>query len=332
LYREYALMTLKHVLLASCPCIRCLASPNHLKTLRDIPKAYGYLHISESLSCPILRQPAPFSWLLLLLVLYESSEVQNSLVSASTQLRLRSLVNRLHQRLNLGLSRLKVLQEVVLPKNLPIACQFFVTVDVKQLIESLDGVSSRGFGQCVDNSDEEDANLPVECNRGRVPCQLAQDTDALDAETLERVFGLLVLGLVSVRAVRVRLGKALRRLVEGHKLVVLVATQGHASRQASGDGPRKAGHLGGQLDISGVGGQNGNNDLAPDGPAGGCPCLQDGGVVVFGEVENRDGPSDVAEGRQSMGLELCSTLGLRRCGREANKLRDGLLYQLTQGW
>ncbi len=50
----------------------------------------------------------------------------------------------------------------------------------------------RGRSESRQDREEEDADFPVEVDRCRIACELAEDSDAFDAETLERVLGFAV--------------------------------------------------------------------------------------------------------------------------------------------
>ncbi|KAJ6444560.1 DNA mismatch repair protein Mlh1 [Purpureocillium lavendulum] len=237
----------------------------------------------------------------------EAVEVEGGLVGAGPQLGVRLFVDGPGEGANLGDGGLEMGEEAAAPEDVRVVGEGLVAVDVEELVEGLDGVGGgRPVGQAVggEQGDEQGADLAVAVGGRGVKGELAEDADALDAEALEGIVVAVAIGGGRGGA------QALGRLVEGDELAVLAGLEGCAAAEAAGDGPGERGDLRGEADVGRVRGEDGRDDVLPEGAADGRPCLLDAGVLVLGEVDDRHGPCYVVEGREGVALQPHRIVGL----------------------
>ncbi|PMB70879.1 DNA mismatch repair protein MLH1 [Beauveria bassiana] len=215
-----------------------------------------------------------------------------------SQLRLRLLVHRLGHGACLGDGFLEMLDEVVCPKHASVVRVLFLAVNVKELVERLDGLGGGSLRQRGDDGDEKRAELAVNVRRARVHGELANDADALDAEALKRV----LVRCQRLLGAAVAVAAAPGGLVEGDELALLAGLQRRVAAQRASNGPGETSHLRGEAEIGRVGGENRGDDLRPDGFRGWRPGGEDAGVVAVGKVYDGERPGNVVESGEGMAL------------------------------
>ena len=78
-----------------------------------------------------------------------------------------------------------------------------------------------------------------------------------------------------------------------------------------------------EIDVGSVSGENRGDDAGPEGTTSGIPGGLDGSVVLVREVDERDGPGDVAQGGEGVGLEAKGCVIRRGEGGYADELGEG---------